>query len=181
MTKTKTASTAARRNAPGQANPAKPANVDDAIQQAQQGSVAVTPERAIEMASTLFGQKKFGQAEKVCRQVIASRPGNADAHNILGVTLDARGQSAEGIEMLRRATELAPKAANIHANLGELLRRQGELEEASEVLEKAAELDPRNSQALNNLGITYFERGQPDKAAEQPSNEKPDTWDGRGA
>jgi len=44
----------------------------------------------------------------VCRQLIAARPANADAHNILGVALQAQGKSEEGIEALRLAEKLAP-------------------------------------------------------------------------
>ena len=76
-----------------------------AIAIAQDGRVNVTPAKAIEMAGTLFRQGKFGQAEKVCRQIIASRPGNADAHNILGVSLAALGKTSEAIETLKRAYE----------------------------------------------------------------------------
>ena len=167
MSKTKTAPAAAKKAPDEDRRPIhKPTNVAQAIQQAQHGRVNVTPGAAIEMAGTLFSQGKYQQAEKVCRQLIGSRPSNADAHNILGVTLNALGRTEEGVEMLRRAIELEPKAASIHANLGELLRQQGRTEEAAQVLEEAVKLDPNHSQALNNLGITYFERGKPRKAVE---------------
>jgi tetratricopeptide (TPR) repeat protein len=141
-------------------------SVDQAIAIAQQGRVNVTPAKAIEMAGTLFRQGKLGQAEKVCRQVIAARPANADAHNILGVTLNAQGKGPEAIESLTRATKLAPHAASIHANLGEVLRQNGELDRAVEALDRAIELDPDNAQALNNLGIIHYERKQFEQAAD---------------
>lgn len=168
MSKTKTAAKPAQPKAAGaDRRPIhNPKDADEAIRQAQHGRVNVTPERAIEMAGTLYSQGKYAQAEKVCRQLIAARPDNADAHNILGVTLCAMRRTDEGIEALRRATELAPRSASIHANLGEVLRQQGKIEEAAEILEKAVDLDPGHPQALNNLGITYFERRQPKKAVE---------------
>src|SRR5215210_741107 len=94
-------------------------SVDQAIANAQHGRVNVTPGKAIEMAGTLFRQGKFVQSEKVCRQVLAARPSNADAQNILGVTLNAMGRVEEAIETLAQAVKLAPHAASIHANLGE--------------------------------------------------------------
>ena len=133
-------------------------SVDQAIANAQSGRVNVSPAKAIEMAGTLFQQGKFGQAEKVCRQIIEARPSNADAQNILGVTLNALGKGEQAIETLRRAVKLAPHAASIHANLGEVLRQNGDLDPASEVLEQAIKLDPNNAQALNNLGIIHYER-----------------------
>ncbi|MFL6768292.1 MAG: tetratricopeptide repeat protein [Sphingomicrobium sp.] len=140
--------------------------VDEAIATAQQGRVNVTPDKAIEMAGTLYRQGKYVQAEKVCRQIIEARPGNADAQNILGVTLNALGQTTEAIEMLERALKLAPRAASIHANLGEVFRQSGDIGKATESLERAAELDPQNAQALNNLGIIHYEKRQFKKAAE---------------
>jgi tetratricopeptide (TPR) repeat protein len=175
MTSRKTTTTAARRpnprrapaqgaaaNVPASAGKAAPQNnADSAIARAQQGKVNVTPETAVEMAAKLYGATKYEQAVKVCRQLLASRPGNADAYNILGVSLHALGRGDEAVEALKRATELAPEAPSIKSNLGEILRQQGRIEEAAAVLEESVKLDPENAQALNNLGITYFERRQP--------------------
>jgi len=154
-----------RANKPG-ARPTGNANADAAIARAQQGNVKVTPETAIQMAGKLYAAGNFAQAEKVCRQLLNARPGNPDAHNILGVTLQALGRPDEAVQSLRQAAELAPGAASIHANLGEVLRQQGKTEEAVKALEEAVKLDPTHAQALNNLGITYFERGRPKLAAD---------------
>jgi tetratricopeptide (TPR) repeat protein len=165
MSKTK-AAPLQRNTTPGRRLPTKTKTVDDAIQQAQRGTVNVTPERAIEMAGKLYVEGNFAQSENVCRQLISVRPGNADAHNILGVALQALGRGDEAILSLRRAVELAPMASNVHANLGEVLRQQGKADEAAEALDEAVRLDPNNAQALNNLGITHFERGRPKVAAD---------------
>ena len=141
-------------------------NAEAAIARAQRGEVKVTPGTAIQMAGQLYSAGNYAQAEKVCRQLLTARPGNADAHNVLGVTLQALGRPEEAIESLRRAVELAPHAATIHANLGEILRQQGKTEEAAEALEEAVKLDPKNAQALNNVGISYFERGKAKLAVE---------------
>ncbi|HET8727890.1 MAG TPA: tetratricopeptide repeat protein, partial [Alphaproteobacteria bacterium] len=102
-------------------------NAEAAIARAQHGQVKVAPEMAIQMAGKLYSEGKFDQAERVCRQLIAARPGNADAHNILGVSLHALGGHEEAIKSLKRAVELSPEAASIHANLGEILRQQGKI------------------------------------------------------
>ena len=133
-------------------------SVQSAIEQAQKGRVNVTPAKAVQMAIELYGKAKFAQAERVCRQIIESRPDNADAHNIMGVSLQAQGKGEEAITELRRAVKLAPQAANLHANLGEVLRQNAKLDEAAKELEKAVELDPKNAQALNNLGIIHYEK-----------------------
>ncbi|MFL6731616.1 MAG: tetratricopeptide repeat protein [Sphingomicrobium sp.] len=144
----------------------RPSTVDEAIAKAQNGRVTVSPTKAIEMAGKLYSSGRYDQAIRVCQQIIAARPDNADAHNILGVSLNAQDQAKEGIKELRRAIELAPGAASYHANLGEVLRQSGKLDEAAEALEQAVKLDPSNAQALNNLGIVAYERKQFAKAAD---------------
>src|SRR5947209_13359764 len=105
----------------GNAHPAGGAgNLDETIAKAQQGRVNVTPAKAVEMAGQLYRRGNYGQAERVCRQIIEARPGNADAHNILGVTLAALGRSKEAVAELQRAIKINPQAASYHANLGEV-------------------------------------------------------------
>ena len=164
MSSTKTAQRKASSASPKAA--AKVETVDEAIATAQHGRVNVTPAKAIEMAGTLFRQKKYAQAEKVCRQLLQARPDNADAQNILGVSLNAMGHGDKAIETLELAVKLAPQAASIHANLGEVLRQNGDAERATKAFQRSLELDPENSQALNNLGIIHFDQRKFKKAIE---------------
>lgn len=186
MTSTKTATTKAN-NAkngragtpkqtagnPGGANPATAPprgggsqGIDQAIAKAQQGRVNVTPAKAIEMAGKLYSDGKYRQAERVCRQIIDSRPGQADAHNILGVALNALGDGKEAVASLKRAIKLSPNAASYHANLGEVLRQMGRVDDAAIALRQAVKLDPKNAQALNNLGIIHYEKKQYQEAVD---------------
>jgi tetratricopeptide (TPR) repeat protein len=132
-------------------------DADAAIAIAQKGRVNVTPEKAVEMAGTLYGRGNFLHASRVARQIIESRPGNADAHNILGVSLLALGQNDEAIQEVERAIKINPHASSYHANLGEVLRQSGRHQEAEKPLKEAIRLDPNNAQALNNLGIINYE------------------------
>jgi tetratricopeptide (TPR) repeat protein len=141
-------------------------DAEDAIAKAQHGRVNVTPGKAVEMAGKLYSRGQFGQAVRVCRQILAARPGNADAHNILGVSLAAQGAMDEAIAELNRAVKLNADAASYHANLGEVLRQAGQLDKASEALERAIKLEPNNPQALNNLGIIEYEKRCFAKAAD---------------
>jgi tetratricopeptide (TPR) repeat protein len=148
---------AAQGNAQGQR---RPSTIDETIAKAQHGRVNITPAKAIEMAGQLYSRGQYAQAERVCRQIIASRPANADAHNILGVSIAALGKMDEAIGALKRAVKINGQAASYHANLGEILRQAGRLDEAAKSIEEAIKLDPNNAQALNNLGIIQYERRQ---------------------
>ena len=142
----------------GQRRQAGMGNVDEAIAKAQQGRVNVTPAKAVEMAGKLYSQRQFAQAARTCNQIIAARPANADAQNILGVSLAALGRFDDAIAAIRRAIKINAQAPSYYANLGEVLRQAGKADEAIEPLEEAVKLDPNNAQALNNLGIVNFER-----------------------
>jgi len=148
---------------PAGANPQRqqarrPSTIDETIKKAQHGRVNITPAKAIEMAGQLYSRRQYAQADRVCRQIIAARPGNADAHNILGVSLAALGNSKEAVVELKRAIKINAQAPSYHANLGEILRQAGRADEAAEALEAAIKLDPNNAQALNNLGIIQYEK-----------------------
>ena len=147
-------------NRPPQAQAAarRPSTIDETIAKAQHGRVNITPAKAIEMAGQLYSRRQYAQAERVCRQIIAARPANADAHNILGVSLAALGNTKDAVAELRRAIKINAQAPSYYANLGEILRQAGKLGEAAEALESAVKLDPRNAQALNNLGIIEYEK-----------------------
>jgi tetratricopeptide (TPR) repeat protein len=164
MARTKTTTTASPQSQPNKPHPAKGRpqanNLDSTIAQAQRGRVNVSAEKAVQMAAQLYAEGNLGQAERVCRQIVEARPANADAHNILGATLQALGRGPEAIAQLRIAVKLAPQAASLHANLGEILRQNGESKEATAELEKAIEIDPKNAQALNNLGIIRYDEGK---------------------
>jgi tetratricopeptide (TPR) repeat protein len=138
----------------------RPSTIDETIAKAQHGRVNVTPAKAIEMAGQLYSRGQYAQAERVCRQIIASRPANADAHNILGVSLAPQGKMDEAIAALKRAIKVNGQAPSYHANLGEILRQAGKLDEAARAIEESIRLDPNNAQALNNLGIIQYERKQ---------------------
>ena len=141
-------------------------DIDEAIAQAQSGRVNVSPEKAVQMAAKLYGEGKVIQSERVSRQLVEARPANADARNLLGVTLQALGRGADAIAELKRAVELAPDAPNLRSNLGEVLRQNGKLDEASKELHKAIELEPANAQALNNLGIIHYDQRKFEDAAD---------------
>lgn len=139
---------------------------DEMIQKAQKGSLRVTEASAIAMAGELYTRGKYRQAENACRQIIAHKPTISDAHNILGVSLNAQGKVDEGIAAIREAIRISPRIASYYANLGEVQRLAKQLDDAQVTLEKAVKLDASNAQAANNLGIVYYEQKEFDKAIE---------------
>jgi Flp pilus assembly protein TadD len=140
--------------------------LDEMIQKIQTGSMRMTDQDAISIAGQLYSRGRYKQAENVCRQIIATKPTLADAHSILGVVLNAQGNSKEGIASLKRAIKLAPKIATYRSNLGEIQRLNGKLADAIVTLQEAVEINPKNAQAFNNLGIARFDSNTFEEAVE---------------
>ena len=140
--------------------------LDEMINKIQSGSMRMSEQDALVIAGQLYGRGRFKQAETVCRQIIKHKPSLADAHSILGVVLNAQGNSKEGIASLKRAVKLAPKIASYRSNLGEIQRQSGNLADAIVTLQEAIELDPNSAQAHSNLGITRFDSGNYEEAIE---------------
>lgn len=139
--------------------------IDDLQKKADNGHVPMSPAKAIELAGKLYTDRRYRDAETICRQILEQTPNNPDAHNILGVSQNAQGKTKDAVSSLKRAIKLAPRAASFHANLGEVERQRGKLVDARFAFQKAIELDPRNAQAYNNLGIVHFDRKEFEDAA----------------
>lgn len=142
----------------------------DGIAAAARNPINVEAERAVQLAASLYRERKFDQAERVCRQTIDARLANADAHSLLSISLQALGRGTEAVKELRLAVNLASTAPNLRGNLGEVLRQIDKLDEAESELPKAIferrkyeetvsfyrqaiEIRPDMSEALNTLAI----------------------------
>jgi tetratricopeptide (TPR) repeat protein len=128
--------------------------------------VAITLSQAIAEAGRLFSTGRFPAAESLARQILKNHPGQPDALNILGVSLNALGQQKEAVAALHQAIKAAPGNAAFYANLGEVERQRKRLVEARQALVKAIDLDPKHASAHNNLGIIHFEKGEYKEACE---------------
>lgn len=129
------------------------------------GKVALSPAEALDAAGKLYYAGRLQQAEQICRQVISNRPTLPDAHNLLGIVRNARGDPEGAVEALRQAIRLNPSIPSYHSNLGEIERQRGNLDEAQAALTRALELDPNTAQAYSNLGIVHFDRKEFEEAA----------------
>jgi tetratricopeptide (TPR) repeat protein len=99
-------------------------------------------------------QLSFWQdSETLYRRVLDVDPGQALAHNNLGLVLETAGRSEQAEEQFRLALTLRPHFAAPHNNLGTIMLKSGRLEEASAQFHAALDSDPTNLEAYNNLGL----------------------------
>ncbi len=102
---------------------------------------------------------RLRDAERVYRELIERDPGNANAHNNLGLALAMQGRMEDAAASLRSALNLDAHHAEAHCNLGNVLNREGRLNEAVEHYRRAIELRPGYAQAHCNLGTVFQAQG----------------------
>ncbi|MBY0270563.1 MAG: tetratricopeptide repeat protein [Burkholderiales bacterium] len=93
-------------------------------------------------AMAQFNEKKYGDAARACKAVIAQSPRSAQAHHLCGRALSALGRHAEAMQYLHAAVAADPDLAAAHADLADVLFRSGELGEAEVSSRRAVVLRP---------------------------------------
>jgi arylsulfatase A-like enzyme/Flp pilus assembly protein TadD len=92
--------------------------------------------------STLLEAKRFGEMERLMREVVANNPrGVAPLTALIGV-LKKQGRERERVPLLRRAVELDPDSVDQRMRLARSLNQLGELDQAADVLDQLVTLEP---------------------------------------
>jgi Flp pilus assembly protein TadD len=108
--------------------------------------------RVVDLATELAKKGRHQAAVAEWKKALELSPGEARAHNNLGVSLTVTGETEEAISHFRTALELSPEYPEALNNLGDALVKKRRLVEAIPFLEKAIELNPRYASAHSNLG-----------------------------
>ena len=66
-------------------------------------------EARLALADVYWAHEAWDSTEEQLRAALTAAPDRADAHQSLGLLLEIRGNQAESLEHLRRASELDPK------------------------------------------------------------------------
>lgn len=98
------------------------------------------------------------------RKAIRLKPDFPEAHNNLGVALEALGRLDEAVLAHREALRLRPDYAECHNNLANVLQKRGPVSEAISEYHKAIAIKKDYPEAYSNLAAAYCELGQVDKA-----------------
>lgn len=98
---------------------------------------------------------KLGEAEDLLKRHLEINPGDAQAHNKLGVVYAKENRFQEAEICFRNALRCDPNLPHAYNNLGNLARQAGDAEKAREYYEKATTLDPDYSVPHHNLAVVY--------------------------
>ncbi len=116
--------------------------------------------------AVLEQQKRFADAERKFRDVLAKDPLHAQALNYLGYMLADRGERLdESIGYIRRALQADPYNGAYLDSLGWAYFRQNKLDLAETTLRRAAEQRVRDSAVQDHFGDLLFKLGRYQEAA----------------
>src|SRR4026209_1903563 len=76
------------------------------------------PQTALNEAAALLQSHRFDEAEAATRKILTTNPKNPDAHALLALVLDQRGQHAEAEREYQAALKLKPNLVSALSNFG---------------------------------------------------------------
>ena len=123
-----------------------------------------TVEQALARAQAATQAKRFGEADGICRDVLATSPDHASALALQGVIAAHTGNPERAIELLERALARHPGVASWHANLCSLYRIMNRVPEAVASGREAVRLAPENPDNLVNLSLAFTDLDERDNA-----------------
>jgi predicted O-linked N-acetylglucosamine transferase (SPINDLY family) len=134
-------------------------------------AIAGAPARRVALAEALHVAAQLQQtgqipaAKMVFELIVAADADHADALFFLGVTCHQLGQSAQGIDFMRRAIVLQPNNRLYHFNFGIINAEMGDTDAAIEAYERSIQIQP-TAEACNNCAGLLLNEGRLDEASE---------------
>jgi Flp pilus assembly protein TadD len=118
----------------------------------------------IKQGYTLLQQGRAEIAERVGREVLDSRPGEAVALNLVAIALNAQGRYADAAQLFAELTRVQPQERSHWGNLGTALRAAGQLQPALDAYQQAAMLGDKSANFHYNVGLLHLDRDDFDAA-----------------
>ncbi len=119
--------------------------------------------RTFQEVVALLNAGRLSEAEAAGQLLAEAQPGDAAAHNLLGVILAHQGKPGAA-EAFRKAGGLMPSWDEPYANLGLLRTRERDFAAAAESLREALKRKPDNTATAINLANALKETGALDEA-----------------
>jgi tetratricopeptide (TPR) repeat protein len=104
------------------------------------------------LARAFLAKDQVGVATLLLRDMIASSPGHARAHHLLGIIASRAGEDMPAVQHFAQAIRLEPETGDYYYDLALVLSRMGELEQAMAGFRAAIHLKSGGAAAHNNLG-----------------------------
>lgn len=145
-----------------------------ALDEKREASIDTLVSADREIAAVAYLRGDISQAEESLKSILARRPDDLVATNLLGLLEYFRGNLSEAESKFRRVTVLAADDISwqgiADGNMGLIFLTRGELDRAEELFQKSLEIDERlgrqegMASRFCNLGVIYQARGELDRA-----------------
>ncbi len=122
------------------------------------------PAALIRLAFAAYERDDLGDAERLCRAVVAADEQNFDAHHLLAVVATRLGREEEALASYGRALALQPGHVQALSNNGVILDDLRRYEEAVASFDRALSIRPDYRPALSNRGNALGSLGRFDEA-----------------
>lgn len=116
------------------------------------------------LGALLTSQRRFAEAERIYRALVAHDPGRAVLHDLLGAVLYDLGRRAEAQAAFRQALALEPGHADANYHLGVALQDAGRLDDAQAAYRQAVAARADHADAHHRLGNVLEALGRLDDA-----------------
>jgi tetratricopeptide (TPR) repeat protein len=117
-----------------------------------------------ELAQAAIDRREYPQAQGMLEQLLAEAPHLAEAHQRLGLVLQAQGRLSEAAAAYRKALQLDPEYVAALIGLGEIEAQLGQPEAALQRFDTAIEIDPQQARAHLAQGRVLEALGRIDEA-----------------
>jgi predicted O-linked N-acetylglucosamine transferase (SPINDLY family) len=122
------------------------------------------PAAWLQQAFELDHHGRWGEAERLYRQVLQADPRQPEAWHRLGLIAERAQQIPAAVDCLRRAIELQPRNPALYNSLGTIYEGDNQYRAAIDAFEAALRVDPRYATAHSNLGEVYKALGDVPRA-----------------
>jgi protein O-GlcNAc transferase len=115
---------------------------------------------ALAEAVRLYEAGRAGEADRLCRRILASDPDNVVALHVAGLVALQAGRNEAALDMLSRAIQLNGQISDLHVAIAEALHRLGRADNALAHYRQAVALNPRSLEAHYNAGNVLLRLGR---------------------
>lgn len=114
----------------------------------------------IDMAMSLFKERKYKEAIEAFRLILANEPDNAEIYNNLAVACSCTGDFEHAENYYTKAISLDPQLAQAYINLSDLYYKAGDLPSALGTLQRGSYELEDNLAIAHLLARVYIEDGR---------------------
>lgn len=112
------------------------------------------------LISSLIKSEQYSEAERIARSIVAGRPRDAEAQEILGITLMKQGKLTESAEAMKAAIEHEPNRVTSLNLIGEVYSKMGKYLDALDMFKRSIEVRAGQPDALLLRGLVFRKLGE---------------------